>query len=171
MKNRDRTKTRNMSKSDINSILQKLRDAKSCATMTNAHFNNITCPDMEIVVKEKDVTQLIRERCKLHHHTWIIEPLEEVIKLLEAKLMDEFLDIPQWNLHPKQRELLANVTLREKLTDTKARQRQAWINGTWDLPETEPKVNHRPAGWWRCKGCNNINDPHRSRCPICQGIK
>jgi hypothetical protein len=63
-----------MSKRVPAKILKLLKDARHSATLEEASFGNFG-----------DKTEEVRELVRLYHETWIIGPLERVIKWAESK--------------------------------------------------------------------------------------
>ena len=72
---------------ELQRMIAELREVIRIAELDSAAFDVIgpVKPD-DLPKTEKEVTEFIRKRVKIHHGTWIIKPLQEVLKLLESKL-------------------------------------------------------------------------------------
>lgn len=65
-------------------IIDLLEAARDAATLERASFGRIF-PDNPIYpTNEEEVTPFIRERVQLHHETWIIDPINEVLRILKG---------------------------------------------------------------------------------------
>ena len=81
-----RKNARNVSNEDLQWLLSKVESARQAATFERASLDDITRPNEVHTVVEKDVTQFVRRRCELHHKSWVLSPLDQVIELLQGKL-------------------------------------------------------------------------------------
>lgn len=65
-------------------ILREVRDAIRAATMEGAGFNALGDSEYHLPKDEEEVNAFIKNRTKLYRQSWIIGPLERVVKHLEA---------------------------------------------------------------------------------------
>lgn len=66
-------------------ILKHLRDARESALLTRASFGSDTPVRVffgtsDTASQWPSITELVREKVKLHHHSWIVQPIDEVLK-------------------------------------------------------------------------------------------
>ncbi len=76
-------------------LREKLAEIRAIATMENAGFN-LMWPDAKdpLPTTENQVTPFIRERTRLWRASWIIGPLDEIIKELDGEPVPNIFDAP-----------------------------------------------------------------------------
>lgn len=78
-------------------VLSLLRDAIGAASLENADFSEVCrSPDRPVImsdgspVTERNVTDFIRERVKLHHQTWVIGSIQQALREVKSSLIHKF---------------------------------------------------------------------------------
>lgn len=68
------------------SIIELLQGALDAARLERSEFGQIFKPregeSVPYPQNENEVTAFIKDRVKLHHNSWIVKPIEEVLKLI-----------------------------------------------------------------------------------------
>lgn len=70
---------KSMPKREKEALVSTLEEVVRAAKMESADFGNGASP-------EENPTQFIKETVDLHHHTWIVSPLEALIDRYKAEL-------------------------------------------------------------------------------------
>lgn len=65
-------------------VLSLLREVLQAAQMERAEFSRII-PNDSLPQSEKEVTAFIKERTRIYRESWIINPLKEVIDVIEGE--------------------------------------------------------------------------------------
>ncbi len=67
-------------------IIERLKDIERDSTMGNANFDPMGSASMKYPIKNKEVTPFIKEATRIWRASWIIEPLQDIIKQLEFEM-------------------------------------------------------------------------------------
>lgn len=63
-----------------------LQHARAAATLERASLGNMwPDPADPLPTSEDEVTDFIRRRLELHHSTWVLGPIDEVLAMLEKR--------------------------------------------------------------------------------------
>jgi hypothetical protein len=63
-----------------------IKSARASAALTRADFDGLgSRPDDVITLKESEVTDFIRERTRLYRETWIINYLDEALRIIDGE--------------------------------------------------------------------------------------
>ena len=65
-------------------IIELLQGALDAAMLERSEFGKIFTPDdaVPFPTTENEVTAFIKDRVSLHHNSWIVKPIKEVLKLI-----------------------------------------------------------------------------------------
>lgn len=76
-----------LGKKELTRIVERLQNIRRVSTLENSSFRNICAfKDSPVrfedgrLVNEGNVDEFIKERVRLHHFSWITQPLEEIIE-------------------------------------------------------------------------------------------
>jgi hypothetical protein len=82
-----------LGKKELTRIIERLQEARRASTMERMSVSNILVPGNRLAyfedgrsVLENNVNDFIRERLRLYNHSWITDPLEEIIEQLVASI-------------------------------------------------------------------------------------
>lgn len=67
----------------LEKIISRLREVKRTSTMEDADFNSFNYEKVDFPQANNEITGFIRKRTELWRRSWITEPLNEVIEILE----------------------------------------------------------------------------------------
>lgn len=82
-----------LGKKELTRIVERLQNVRRISTLETSSFHNI-CATQKTPVKfedgrsvtEANVDEFIKERVRLHHVSWITQPLEEIIEQMVASI-------------------------------------------------------------------------------------
>lgn len=88
MKNLSGLPPKSLPKGEIKGLIEELKEIREIATMNTAKFTRIRETQLNEMLKidPKYVSEFIRERTRIWRHSWIIDPLDELIERYEAHL-------------------------------------------------------------------------------------
>lgn len=80
-----------VTKSFMQKILDELKCAKKCALLESVSFDRMAGGGQDdwandLPKTELEVNDFIRSRVKRHHRSWIIDPIDSVIEMIEHKI-------------------------------------------------------------------------------------
>ena len=68
----------------IETIIGDLKKIRRASTFKNAHFDEIR--SNEVTLKESEITKFIQKRINLYCSSWLTEPLDKIILMLNHEL-------------------------------------------------------------------------------------
>ena len=68
----------------IETIIRDLKEVRRASTFENSHFDDIG--DKEVILKESEITKFIQKRINLYCSSWLTEPLDKIILMLNHEL-------------------------------------------------------------------------------------
>lgn len=74
-----------LGKQNARAILRELQRLREVATLDKANFNEMNCgaaPKKIMLNPYTDITDFIRDQTRLYRHSWLIDPLDELMAQL-----------------------------------------------------------------------------------------
>lgn len=68
----------------IEIIIRDLKEIRRASTFEHSHFDDIG--NKEITLKESEITEFIKKRIDLYCSSWLTEPLDKIILMLNHEL-------------------------------------------------------------------------------------